>query len=77
MKTLLGKLFRTRIPRLHPVVGIDGECNIIYGRYDVYQESADDDCVHDVWVGAGLIVNCFAVRKITEEQLMKWMEVRK
>lgn len=77
MKTLLWKLFRTRIPRLHPVVGIDSECNIVYGRYDVYNDYADDDCVHDVLVGEGLIVNCFAVKKITEEQLIKWVEATK
>lgn len=34
-----GYLFRTRIPRLCPVVGLDENVIIVYGRYDVYNEN--------------------------------------
>ena len=67
-------LFRRKIPRLHPVVGVDSDCNIIYGRYHVRQTGNNDGYIHDIWCNGGLIASCFAVRKITEEQLLAWTE---
>lgn len=71
------EIFRRQIPRLHPVVGIDNNCDIIYGRYDVRQTGNDDGCIHGIWCNRVWVVPCFTVRKITEEQLLAWTEASK
>ena len=71
-----GYLFRTRIPRLCPVVGLDENVIIVYGRYEVYNENNEDN-PHEIIIEEDYvtinIVNCFAVKKLTEEHYIQFL----
>lgn len=65
------QLFRKRIKMLQPVVAFNERAEIIYGRYDVYNELNPDGNNHVVCDHRGFFHDCYAVRKITEEQYIQ------
>ncbi len=65
------QLFRKRIKKLQPVVAFNEQGEIIYGRYDVYNELEPDGNNHVVCDNWGYFHDCYAVRIITEEQYIQ------
>ena len=63
-------LFRTRLSRLCPVVALDENAMVVYGRYDVYNIFNEDN-PHSIVSENTDFIDCFAVRKLTEEQYIQ------
>ena len=66
-------IFRQRIKRLQPVVAFNEQDEVIYGRYDVYNQHSPDGNPHVVCDRNGNFHDCFAVRKLTEEQYTAYL----
>jgi hypothetical protein len=69
IRMLFRRLFHVRIKRLHPIVALtSGDVELIYGRYDCYNEYNQEGNPHNVIMISGKILECFTVKKLTEEQ---------
>lgn len=66
-------IFRQRIKRLQPVVAFNERIEVVYGRYDVYIRHDSKGFPHIVCDRSGNFHDCFAVRKLTEEQYTAYL----
>ena len=63
-----------RLRMLQPIVGIESDSiEIVYGRFDSY--TFDYDNPYAIVTLDGQFVNCFKIKKLTEEDLQKWAQI--
>jgi len=68
-------LTRKRFKKLQPVVGItENSVKLVYGRFSYYYKDNDLYVIID---HSGCLLNCFMIKKITEDQLIRFVEAEK